>query len=402
MRNVSSRSVRILAVANHLGSRGGLERTQLANCKGLAARGHTLDIVFQSAGDFFDEWRSFTRSMLKVSGTLPRRASPLASSFGVARAVLSGATRRPEVVYVYRYWDLPFATAVARLSGAKVVYHLCLPPPKRVPRYLRAALASVDWTVSVSQDTASRWSGTGLRTSTLSVVLTAVDLDRYRPADASQRSATRRALGLEDDEFFVLYAGRIDREKGVDVLVDAFGRAAAALGRCHLLVVGSASLGADPEDSRRFADELGALAEGLPVTFHPGRSDVVDLVQGADVSVVPSLWPEPLPRSVMEPLACGTPVIASRVGGIPEVLEGWLSEFLVEPGDVNGLAERLVSLRPWRDRDPGLALRLRAAAEARLSLDQEAQAVEEAMLFAISGARDSRRRRKRAASEAKS
>ena len=71
------------------------------------------------------------------------------------------------------------------------------------------------------------------------------------------------------------------------------------------------------------------------------QPDVVALIQAADVAVAPSLWPEPLSRSVMEPLACGVPVVATRVGGNPEILTGWLSEYLVEPDDADALAERI-------------------------------------------------------------
>lgn len=394
--------MRILAVANHLGSRGGLERTQLANCRGLASRGHQVDIVFQSAGDFADQWRGFAGTMLQVGATLPRRRQPLSAILEISSAIAKGVRRRPDVVYVYRYWDLPYAATVARLSGAKVVYHLCLPPPRGVPWWLRVAIGSVDRTLSVSRDTADRWAGTGLRDSEVTIVLTAVDLDRYRPASASERSATRAGLGLPDDDFVVLYAGRIDRSKGVDVLLEAFGQVAKRIEHCHLLLVGSASLGADPEDSRRFDDELRSLADGLPVSFHGGRSEVVELIQAADVAVVPSLWPEPLPRSVMEPLACGTPVVATRVGGIPEILEGWLSDYLVEPADVEGLADRLVSLGSWRERDPDLARRLRAAAETRLSLDQEVDLIEREMTKAVREGQRSRRRRTRGPKDAKS
>lgn len=394
--------MRILAVANHLGSRGGLERTQLANCRGLATRGHQVDVVFQSAGDFADQWREFAGALIEVGATLPLKRRPLWSVLSVASAVAKGVGRRPDVVYVYRYWDLPYAAAVAALCRAKVVYHLCLPPPRRVPWWLRIAIGSVDRTLSVSRDTADRWAGTGLRRSKVTVVLTAVDLDHYRPADASARSATRAGLGLHEDDFVVLYAGRIDRAKGVDVLLEAFGQVAKSVAHCHLLVVGSPSLGSDPEDSRRFTQELTSLADRLPVTFLSGRSDVVDLVQAVDVAVVPSLWPEPLPRSVMEPLACGTPVVATRVGGIPEILEGWLSEYLVAPSDVEGLSDRLVSLASWRQSDPDLGSRLRAAAESRLSLDQEVDVIEATMKDSLLSAQRERKRGARARSDAKS
>src|ERR1700722_16097671 len=99
---VLSARVRILTVANHLGARGGLERTQLTNCRALAARGHGVDLVYVSAGDFAEEWEAFARTMVPTTGTLPRRSRPLATMAGVAGALRAGHRLRPDVLYVYR------------------------------------------------------------------------------------------------------------------------------------------------------------------------------------------------------------------------------------------------------------------------------------------------------------
>ena len=211
--------MRILTVANHLGARGGLERTQLTNCRALARHGHRVDLLYVSAGDFAQEWRAFTGSMVQIAGTLPRRRAPLSSWLAVLRAGRAAVGLHPDVIYVYRYWDVPFAVAVGRFTGAPVVYHLCLPPPRAVPAWLRGALRRVHTTLSVSRDTAARWEGTGLDAARTQVVLTGIDLERYTPAGADERRRARAQAGLPADAVIVLYAGRIGREKGVDVLV---------------------------------------------------------------------------------------------------------------------------------------------------------------------------------------
>ena len=371
--------MRILVTANYLDAAGGLERTQLSNCRSLARRGHRLDLVFVHGGAFENEWDGITATMTRIPATLPRRARPIRSSLDFLAAVRQARRMQPEVIYVYRYWDLPFAVAVASARRASVVYHLCLPPPEPLPRWLRVVLRRVDYTVSVSEHTLALWEGTGLDPGRATVALTSVDLDRYRPADEHERARIRRELGLGPEDFVVLFAGRISEEKGVDVLVEAFGRLARSTPDSRLVVVGSPPPATDPATARTYEARLHAAAEGLAVSWLPRRNDVVPLLQMADVAVVPSRWDEPLSRSIMEPLACGIPVVATRVGGSPEVLTGWLSDYLVPPDDAAVLADRLGALRGWRTTDPHLGERCREAAESRLSLEDEVDLIEEAM-----------------------
>ena len=186
----------------------------------------------------------------------------------------------------------------------------------------------------------------------------------------------------------IFFGGRIAPEKGVDVLLRAFRLVAEKVGRCHLVVLGSPSAGANPAEAARYEAELRTLGDGLPVTWLPRRDDVVSLLQAADVATVPSMWPEPLSRSIMEALACGVPVVATAVGGSPEILNGWMSSLLAQTGDADDLARHLLEVLDWRHRDPELGPRCRRAAEERLSLDDEVDLIEVAMLSAL----DRRRR----------
>ena len=380
--------MRILTTANHLDSAGGLERTHLTNARGLVRRGHRLDLVYVEGGAFADDWHDITITMTRVPTTLPRRAQPLHSARSVVDAIRAARELEPDIVYAYRYWDLPFAVAVAARRPTAVAYHLCLPPPVDLPRWLRVVLERVDTTISVSEHTLGLWRDTGLRTDRAIVALTSVDLETYGPGTASAREETRRELGIGPEDRMIFFGGRIAPEKGVDVLVRSFRQVVQKVGRCHLVVLGSPSAGADPTEVERYDADLRALAEGIPVTWLPRRDDVVSLLQAADVASVPSVWPEPLSRSIMEALACGVPVVATAVGGSPEILTGWMSSLLAQPGDAEDLARHLLEVLDWRQRDPELGARCRQAAEERLSLDDEVDLIERAML----SAHDRRRR----------
>ena len=375
--------MRVLTVANHLGARGGLERTQLTNCRALAQRGHRVDLVYASAGDFEPQWRAFVASATRIPGTLPRRADPIRSLARLVGSIGTAVRLRPDALYVYRYWDLPYAAVVGALARAPVVFHLCLPPPAAVPSWLAWSLRRVHTTLSVSKDTAMRWQGSGLDPSRTRIVPTGIDMEEFAPASIEERSAARRELGLDESAVVLLYAGRLGREKGVDVLVRAYRALAADLPALRLAVVGGPSVGADPDDSARYAAELREAADEFPVLWLGTRTDVRPVFAAADLAVVPSLWPEPLSRAVMEPLACGIPVLASDVGGSAEILTGPLADLLVLPGDADALATAIRGVVNWRTQRPDLGDACRAFATTHLSLRREMDAVEAALVAAL-------------------
>ena len=106
------------------------------------------------------------------------------------------------------------------------------------------------------------------------------------------------------------------------------------------------------------------------------RADMPDLYAAADVVVVPSTWPEPLARSLLEAMACGRPVLASAVGGLPEVLTPPLDRLLVRPGDPHALAAAIDGMRDWHWEEPDLGAQCRQAVLDRFTLDHHLDAVE--------------------------
>ena len=183
------------------------------------------------------------------------------------------------------------------------------------------------------------------------MVFNGVDPAEYPFGGDEERSAARRTLGLGEEPFVVTYFGRLDREKGVHVLLEAWRRLDLGPDEARLLVMGSSTV---EGDAAAYQDELHRLATGT-VRFIPGQRDVVTPLHASDVVVVPSVWQEPFGRTVIEALSTGRPVLASRVGGIPEIMTGPLERFLFEPADVTGLAELLAGLIHWRDKEPELA-----------------------------------------------
>lgn len=138
----------------------------------------------------------------------------------------------------------------------------------------------------------------------------------------------------------VVFAGRLVAEKGVDVLLRAFAIACERVPEAELLVAGS---GEEATALRELAVRLGIVAR---VTWlgHVDRAELEAQFDRAWVQVVPSLWAEPFGNVTTEAMMRGTAAIASAVGAQPEIIAANQTGFLVEPGDVNELAERLVEL----------------------------------------------------------
>lgn len=169
------------------------------------------------------------------------------------------------------------------------------------------------------------------------------------------------ALGLAVDRPVVVCACRAAPEKGVSVLLRAFDkvwRQRAGSPPTPLLVY----MGDGPQFR-----ELCVLRESLEsrdaIVLTGYRADAGQLIAGADLCVMPSVWEDALPLAVMQPMALGKAVVASRVGGIPEMIVDGESGVLVPADDAEALAGALGALLD----DPGRAARLGAAARDRVS-----------------------------------
>lgn len=172
------------------------------------------------------------------------------------------------------------------------------------------------------------------------------------PAEARPTAPVARlALGVPEDAELVLCAARLAPQKGVVTLVDAWPAVAAARPRAWLCIVGDGPLGAG----------LRARAAGMPrIAWTGWRSDVRACMAAADVVAVPSAY-EPLGIVVLEAMAESRPVVASRVGGIGEMLVDGTTGALVPDGDPPALAAALAALLgdPPRQRRWGEAGRRR-------------------------------------------
>ncbi len=165
------------------------------------------------------------------------------------------------------------------------------------------------------------------------------------------RAEARRSLGLAEERPVVLYVGRLLRIKGVGHLVRAFPQVVGSCPHALLVLVGD---GEERDALQRLARELGVAGQVVFAGLQP-HERVITFMRAADVLVLPSLL-ESFGIVLVEAMSCGLPVVASRVMGVPYVVEDGVNGFLVTPGDETALADRVVRLLS----DPHLSEAFRA------------------------------------------
>jgi glycosyltransferase involved in cell wall biosynthesis len=203
-------------------------------------------------------------------------------------------------------------------------------------------------------------------------IVNGIDLARFRQPDARQR--WRTANGFNENDLLVASVARLEPQKDPETLIRAF----AALEDGYLLIAGDGSL---RDAAVSCAKESGVQDR---VRFLGVRSDVAELLAASDIFVSASRW-EGHPVSVIEAMAAGLPVVATRAGGVPELIEEGTTGLLVPPASVADLSAALRQLagNPAQRSALGQAARERAsaydvggmvAAYARLFLGQTSEA----------------------------
>jgi glycosyltransferase involved in cell wall biosynthesis len=200
---------------------------------------------------------------------------------------------------------------------------------------LRALTPQMDQLIAVSTSIVQKINEDGRTGAPVALIHNGVDLVRY--AHQEPCCTLREEYGMDPDAQIVGVVARLEPEKGHATLLEAWRRVVRDVPNAWLLVIG--------EGSRREALEAQARDLGIAnrVVFTGRRDDVPAVVAGLDVAVLPS-YREALGLSILEAMALGRPVVASNIGGIPEMVEDGVTGLLVPPGDAPALATAIIRL----------------------------------------------------------
>ncbi len=340
--------MRVLFV-NSMRSIGGGEQWLLEAAGGLAARGHDVSVAARPGSALAARSRedghrllelpmrgdADVDSILRLSRWVRKHGTDLLSvnvqravRVGCAAALLSG---RPPVV---ERRGLSFAVRPTALNRA--VYGRC------VTHVIANCRSIADGLVESGVIDASR----------VSVIVNGIDPARV-PGGGGD--ALRGEFGIPAGAPLVAVVGRLVVDKGHRVALSAFRRVLSEVPAARLLVVGAGKLDAE------LRSEAANMFDGDSVIFTGRRDDVPAVLDAADVLLVTSDR-EGMPHVVLEAMVAGTPVVATRVAGVPEMIEDGTHGLLVPVGSAEAAAGAVARVLS----EPGLASRLASAAGARV------------------------------------
>jgi glycosyltransferase involved in cell wall biosynthesis len=367
----------------------------------LAARGHELDVVIPHHPDFcypasdrirfvpyrylpngrsgFSPW-GFGSTLTGTSRVSPQAALVIPAALAALRQTVARALMRAAYDVVHAHWLLPngwIASGPARRRGVRLVITLhgsdvAIAERTRLFGALaRRALDAADAVTAVSDDLRLRAQRLGADARKVRTVHLGVDTAAFRPAKPDP--AWRARLGAQGDAVLVVTVGRLVEVKGFRYLIEAVARAEGT----HLAIIGEGDLRRELE---RIVRETGASVTFVGDLDH---SEIPAVLAAADVVGVPSVIDrtgrvDGLPTTLLEALACGRPVVASGVAGIPDVVVDGVNGLLVPEKDVSGLASALVTLRDEQRLRDRLGQEARVRAVAELDWSATAEAFEEA------------------------
>ncbi|MGQ0797182.1 MAG: glycosyltransferase family 4 protein [Methanobacteriota archaeon] len=337
--------------APHVG--GGVERVVEEIAVRLASQGHAVRVLTINPDGYPPEEVSRGVEIVRLPGI------NLTRLVGVPAALNKGLRIRPyledaDVIHVHNLFFLLSALTLVARPHAPIVTTMHLGSLARLPgltglfgrayeRTIGRMILERSAAVSAVSPSVARHARDFGFEGPVSVIPNAVDVERFRPPAGPN--------GSNGHGPHVLFLGRFSRNKGPQFLLETIPRVLEHVPKARFQFVGDGPM--RPVLERRIRD----LRLNGEIRMRGRVPDVVPVLQDSDVVVRPSLT-EGMPLAVMEAMACGKTIIASRIAGTQDIIEDGENGILVEPGSVESLREGL--LRVLRDRDSTVRIGRRA------------------------------------------
>jgi L-malate glycosyltransferase len=342
--------VRVLYV-NHTAEISGAERSLLSLLEGLPS--HVDPLVATPAGPLATAVRTLGIPTTTISGTAGSlKLHPLHTPRALAE--MGGAAMQLRVAARRHSCDVIHANSIRAgivlglvRSATPTVVHVrdCLPPAPVTTATMRLIAAAATTVVANSRYTAD-WVRRTAPGAALEVVYNPVDLRRWNPERIDRLSARARLGEAGERQLLLGVVAQLTPWKGQDTAIEALRLLCEQGIDAQLLLIGSAKFVARATryDNESYVARLRAQVAAARledrVSWLGERDDVPELVRALDVLLLPS-WEEPFGRALIEAMALNVPVVATSVGGPPEIVQDGREGYLVAPRDTAAWAHAL-------------------------------------------------------------
>jgi len=334
------------------GGHGGQEIRTLAEARWLLGHGWKALIACQPYSPLFAEAKA---AGIPVEPVRMRGTTDLGAVLRLRRLIRE---RGVSLVHTHSSVDSWLAAVAAKSLGRPVVRtrHVSIPIRRRRALVYRLA----DRIITSGESVRSIVIAAGIAPERVVTISAGVDADRFHSGVSGK--AVRGELGLGAAPVVGLVAN-VRGSKGHNVFLEAARTVLASAPGARFLIVGD-GVGFD-EVSQRVRD-MGLDASVRLTGF---RRDIPQIMAALDVLVLPSVRSEAIPQVIPQALAVGTPVVASTVGGSPELIRDGENGRLVPPGDARALAEAILALLREPERARAMARAGQAMVRARYTID---------------------------------
>lgn len=320
---------------------GGGERYALDLCRALEDRGHSTAVITRKGHPEVD--RPFEHAGIAV-GHLPLRGAIDILSPTILSRILD-RIEPPVVIHVHNFKDAIVALRARKLMKAdkeqvKVVCTRHLVRAAKTGRLDRNTYRDLDAIIFVSDCARQQFLSTASAELRESPRIHTVHNSILIPENPDLQAAD--ATDAESDTpFRFIFAGRLSPEKGFDTLVEAFAKVEAARpGRARLTICGTG----DSRIVMPVVKRARALGIDTKISWPGHVNDIYPSIRESQAGVIPSRAPEAFGLTALEFMSQGLPVVASRIGALPEIIRPGEDGLLVEPDNADALAEAMIKL----------------------------------------------------------
>ena len=369
---------------------GGGEKYVVDVAAGLTARDHVCRIVANSGSPLHREAATHSELEILTFDLGPKLSKGSALEFAtlwsaharrLRRFLEECLTRFPiDLVHFQYKKEQLLGTKVAHGMGLPVVWteHDRLPPSFTAPIFpvvlYRRAARLPRRIVCVSRFGARDLERRGISPDLIDVCYNGIEMQPT--PTASDRAAARQGLGMEAEAVVIGTTPRLLRNKGHRFLLDAVPVLRERIPQLHVLIMGD---GPARQELERQAQQL-KIDQCITFTGH--LRDVRPMLAALDVFVLPSLR-EGMPFSVLEAMGAGLPVVATTVGGVPEVVDEGETGLLVPPRNASALTQATLALLNDADRRTRMGAAALRKVHSQFTMDRMIENTEKALLAAI-------------------